>query len=151
MADPLSVVAAVIGLAAIATKSTRAFLDIVSSARQVPHEIATTANDVRILHANLSFLVSLLNDREIEAALRSNKPLADLVSNLMHPLRDYERAVQKLTLKLRNVLSRKERSTLKPIARNLKFWIAAKDIRELRMNVEAAKSTLIMSLGAITL
>lgn len=87
MADPLSIVAGVIGLSAAVVQSSKALFELVDSIKQGPDEIKAISKDVHAFYPIIISLSATLSDGDIRGVLDGDVAMLEIVKLLNEPLR----------------------------------------------------------------
>ncbi|KAL9044538.1 MAG: hypothetical protein Q9214_002329 [Letrouitia sp. 1 TL-2023] len=152
MADALSVIAAVIGIATVAVKSSKALSKLIDNVKGAPEEIKTINQDLQAFCSVVSSFKTVLKEKDIQNAVNEDTALVEMIASLLHPLRNCEEALQNLMSKMRSWLGSNNSSVIRATALDLKWGLSVKgEVKVLRSRLEATKSTLNTALDAITL
>ncbi|KAL8867528.1 MAG: hypothetical protein Q9174_005609, partial [Haloplaca sp. 1 TL-2023] len=152
MADPLSGIAGVVGIATAAIRSSKALFDLVNDTKRAPTEIKAIARDVYAF-ASIVLSVSATLKRDIvRGSYGDDESVAEAIGNIRLPLSNCHTVLEDLIAglqkgsKLSSVANKSQRAFI-----NLKWAVFTKnEIKELRDRLEAAKSTLDVALSVIS-
>lgn len=151
MADPLSVIASVIGVGTFAARSAKALYDLVSTIINASTEIKGISDDVRGLHAILLSLKSHLQEEDIQVVIREDKVMLEMLTNLKDPLASCSNALEQLRLKLKSHLKLSgDRKSSKFSNIDVKWWFTKGTLKDLLDRLGRNKDTLNVALAAIS-
>ncbi|KAG8527897.1 uncharacterized protein KY384_006813 [Bacidia gigantensis] len=153
MADPLSVVASIAGIAAVALKSTNALLDFSTKVKNAPKEVASISDDALNISRIISSLQSAIQNAQIKAALQSgpNSEVLNAIEALQDPLIACSSTNEGLLQKMKSYTkpvngSDGERSISH---RRIKWYLSRKEVNDMVSGVERTKKTLDTAMNAV--
>lgn len=149
MADPLSIISAVVGIGAAAISTSKALIELVDSIKNGPDQIATISKDVHSFHSIVSSLQSALQDDNVKRVLQEDVALTRMVGDLEKPLNSCLNVIANLTIKLReNVKS--DQNGLRISGMGIKwFYFTRREIKELMDRLQASRTMLDTALTAV--
>lgn len=151
MADPLSTIASVIGVAAAVVQSAKILFGLVDDIKNAPEEIAALSRDA---HAFCSIVFSLqlsLSEDEIQNVVGQDRTMTQMVENLRSPLANCQKVLGQLMVKIQGGLKRTDEGTgWRMSSININWGLFTKgEIKDLMVRLEATKSTLDNALNSI--
>lgn len=151
MADPLSIVAGVIGLAAAVYQSSKTLFELVDSIKQGPDEIKAISKDVRAFYSIIISLSATLSDSDMRNVLDGDVAMLEMVKLLNEPLSNARMVLGELMVKIQPQLKPATDGNGHRISlMNVKWGLSTKTkVRDLLLRLEATKSTLNSALTAI--
>ncbi|KAL8899208.1 MAG: hypothetical protein Q9207_006311 [Kuettlingeria erythrocarpa] len=152
MADPISIIAGVIGIATVVVQSSKALSKLIDNIKGAPNEIKALARDVHAFRSILSSLKIALEERDVKDAVRADTTLIEMIGNLTHPLKNCDEALQSLVSGIQRGYEGCKGSTFRKSARSLRRGMFARtEIEDVQSRLEATKSTLNAALESITM
>ncbi|KAL8923308.1 MAG: hypothetical protein Q9208_004708 [Pyrenodesmia sp. 3 TL-2023] len=147
--DPLSIIAGLLGIAAVAAQSSKALCDLTDAIRSAPDEIKNISRDTHAFYNIIFSLESSLRDPKITTVIAEDEPLTALLGNLRDPLSNCASVLGQLMLKIQSFVRPLDGERLRMSSNDLKWWYGKKEILELTARVEATKATLNTGLTAV--
>ena len=102
--DPLSILAGVLGVAAVTTESAKKQGALLDAIRTAPDEIKNINRDTRAFYSILFSLESSLRDAEVAAVIAKDEALTALVANLKEPLKNCTSVLGQLMVKIQGFM-----------------------------------------------
>ncbi|KAL8808758.1 MAG: hypothetical protein Q9200_004043, partial [Gallowayella weberi] len=102
--DPLSAIAGVLGIATVATQSSKGLYELIDGIRSAPDEIKNISRDTHALYNILYSLESSLKDPTITAVVAEDDALTALIANLRMPLKNCSSVLGQLMVKIQGFL-----------------------------------------------
>lgn len=150
MADPLSIIASVVGIGGAAVSASRGLYELVNTIQNAPEQIATTSKDLHSFYTIVSSLHSALQDNDVKRVVRDDFDLTAMVGNLEEPLRSCTTVLGLLMVKIQGHLKPGEDGRgLRMSSVDLKWYFTKKEVKELMERLEASKATLDTALTAV--
>ena len=152
MADPLSIIAGIVGVAIVAVQSSKALFEIVDDAMQCDEVIRSIARDARTFYAVVFSLNIALKEQNIKDGVSQDDDMVEMIKNLNSPLENCQIVLSKLMVEMQKRLKPNAGGKgVQTILNSVKWALYAKGrIRELQTRLETSKSTLDGALGAVT-
>ncbi len=148
MAEPLSIIASVTGIATAALQSSKALLELVNDIKGSSEEINAISRDVHAFYAITYTLNTTLKEKVIIDAVGYDEAILEMIKNLSDPLSNCQAVLGELMLKIQRNL--KAGSDGKGCRMNLKWGLFTKgEVKPLQSRLEAAKATLNGALDAL--
>ncbi|KAL8674291.1 MAG: hypothetical protein Q9168_001284 [Polycauliona sp. 1 TL-2023] len=147
--DPLSIIAGVLGIAAVAAQSSKALYEMIDAIRAAPNEIKTISRDTSDFYTIVYSLELSLNDPKITAIIAEDDALTTLIANLRSPIGNCSSVLGQLMTKIQSFVKPLDGERYRMSSNDLKWYFGRKEILELTERVEATKQTLDLGLTAI--
>ena len=152
MADPISIFASVIAIATAAIQSSRAIFEITNGIKTSSREIQAISRDALAVHSTISSLHAILRKGERSAGnARDDDAILEMARSLRVPLSNCEMVLEELVFKLQKLLKSNTRDARDwPRTTSVKWVLfVKKEVRDLQLRLEAAKSTLNTALSGV--
>ncbi len=137
MADPLSVIAGVAGIANAALQSSKALSELINDIKGCSEEIKAVSRDVHAFHSITYSLNVILKEEAVRDAIGGDQAIVEMIRNLSGPLSNCQAVLGELMLKVQTQLradSDGKRSRMG--SANLKWGMFTKgDVRTLRYSL----------------
>ena len=144
MADPVSVVAGVLGITNSVVQASLNLTRILSEIKEAPKAITTISKDVEAFTSILKSLQIALSDEDIRHTIKTYQNISEFVANnLTISLQNCQSVLDQLNSKIQSlkVTSRSRKSWASP--ENIKWGLKTKgEVRDLQLQLEFTKSTL---------
>jgi len=101
MADPLSIIAGVVGIGATAVNGISILSDVVDAVKNAPDEIAGISGDLRAFRTVVSSLESALRRKDVIGVIQEDDDLTSMVKDLEDPLLKCTTALNELTTRIK--------------------------------------------------
>lgn len=152
MADPLSIIAGVAGIATAALQSSKALFELINDIQGCSEEIKAVSRDVHAFYSIKYALNAILKEEAVRDAIGGDQAIIEMIRNLSGPLSNCQAVLGELMLKVQTQLgadSDGKRSRMS--SANLKWGMFTKgEVRTLQSRLEATKATLNSALDALT-
>lgn len=153
MAEPFSIVASLLTVAAAVIQSSKAVMQIIDGFKAGSKELAAVARDTQAIYHTVSTLHATLHDGKLCATTIKTDLMLLVVESLSNPLLNCQIILDALILKMEG--------RFKPCTKDGERWtgltsvkwvLSTKhEIQELQSQLEAAKTTLITTLSAMSM
>ncbi|KAL8686389.1 MAG: hypothetical protein Q9224_005461, partial [Gallowayella concinna] len=147
--DPLSVIAGVLGIAAVVAQSSKGLFELIDAIRSAPNEIKNISRDTHAFYNILYSLESSLKDPRITAVVAEDDALTALIGNLRMPLGNCSSVLGQLMVKIQGFVRPLDGERYRMSSNDWKWYFGRKEVLELTARVEACKGTLDTGLTAI--
>ncbi|KAL8760314.1 MAG: hypothetical protein Q9199_000096 [Rusavskia elegans] len=147
--DPLSIIAGVLGISAVAAQSSKCLYEMIDGIRSAPDEIKNISRDTRAFYSILHSLEISLKDPNITAVIAEDDALTTLIANLRLPLGNCSSVLGQLMVKIQGFVRPLDGERYRMSSNDLKWYFGRKEVLELTARVEACKGTLDTGLTAI--
>lgn len=149
MADPLSIISALVGIGAAAISTSKTLIELVDSIKKGPDQIAIISKDVHSFNSIVSSLQSALQDDNVKRVLQEDVALINMLGELEKPLSACLNLIASLTIKLQeNVKS--NQNGLRISGMGLKwFYFTRREIKELMDRLQVSRAMLDTALTAV--
>lgn len=152
MADPISILGLVLAIAGAAST----LLELLKNIREGPEEIKTISKDAHCIAAIVSELQAILENARNREIIDGEDAMLQMIDYLKIPLSNCQEVLDKLVKRV-SKLQKKSRPGSEGRADrtrfpNIKWGLSIKsEVRQIQLQLEAAKSTLNTALSGITL
>ena len=152
MADPLSIIASVVGTATAVVQSAKALFELVDDIKGGPQEIKSISQDARAFYAVVFSLNVALKEEKIKDVVGGDEDMVEMIRNLQSPLANCQMVLGELMVKMQKRMKPSpDGKGFQISVNNVKWALYTKsEVRDLQSRLEAAKSTLDGALGAVT-
>lgn len=99
-ADPLSIIASVLGIASTAVQSSKALFELVSDIREGRKEIRAVSKYVYEFYNLVSSLFALLDEAYVKRSVSDDEPMLDRIHSLTAPLKNCRAVLALLVIKI---------------------------------------------------
>lgn len=147
--DPLSIIAGVLGISAVAAQSSKRLYEMIDGIRSAPDEIKNISRDTRAFYSILYSLEISLKDPNITAVIAEDDALTTLIANLRLPLGNCSSVLGQLMVKIQGFVRPLDGERYRMSSNDLKWYFGRKEVLDLTARVEACKGTLDTGLTAI--
>ena len=153
MADPLSITASIIGIAAATIKSAKLLFELIDDIKNGPSEIRSVSKDAHAFHSTISALSATLKDSRVWHVIERDDDLVDMIRSLSPPLGNCQELLGELIGLIRKQLRRSSDSRGSKTVLVLVHWtlFTKGRLRALQVRFEASKSTLCSALNTFSL
>lgn len=148
MADPLSIIAGIAGIATAALQSSKTLFELINDIKGCSEEIKMISRDVHAFYSITYSLNAILKEKVIVDAISDDEVIVEMISNLSDPLSNCQAVLAELTLKIQR--NPNAGSDGKWCRMSLKWALFTKgEVKTLQSHLEAAKATLSSALDAL--
>ena len=153
MADPISITASVIGIAAATIKSAKVLFELIDDIKNGPSEVRSVSKDAHAFHSTISALSATLKDSKLWHVIQRDEALVDMLRSLSPPLGNCQELLGELIGLIQKQLRRSNDSRGSKTVYVVAHWtlFTKSRLRALQVRFEASKSTLCSALNTFSL
>ena len=150
MADPLSIIASVVGVATAALQTSKGLHDMLEILRHSSDELRVISKDAHAFYSVVFSLQQELQSDDTRSIISGDVGLTRMVENLKLPLSSCSAILGRIMVKIRGRI-KPDKGGLRVSSFDVKWWFSIKsELQGLTMQLMAAKSTLDVGLSSLS-
>ncbi len=150
MADPLSIITGIAGIATAAHQSSKALFELIKDVKGYSEEIKAVSRDVHAFYSITYSLNVMLKEEVIIDAIGGDEAMLEMIMNLSNPLSNCRTVLGELMLKLQKHLKAASDENCRMTSTSLKWGLFTKgEVKTLQSRLETAKATLNTALNSL--